>query len=330
MDATFQTKIKMSGNKEEIKKTIELIMSFQYKLQRAAWYFGEGTITINNSCMKLEKDLINDYFKNTEAPIQDKIIIELNGPYGEFDYLREIRFFEELSDALPSISFIGSFVGEETYSYESAEYQLANKKLYISQYYENYGESGELIKYVYDPIEHRYEDGQYTAADETLETSETVYTGSIQVTPFSLTIKGVYIVLNTSLKEMKDTGLTEDSLCIDEFENIRDYAINKPVLINGLPFFIVLRFSIETNEYRLCGIRMILDNDTDEKQKWTKTLIFALNTFGRPDTESINEVTFQGGEVEMSWDDDPRDGEESEEMVPIINYWGPLEDYEDF
>ena len=40
----------------------------------------------------------------------------------------------------------------------------------------------------------------------------------------------------------------------------------------------------------------------------------------------VSNVSFQGGEVEMSWGHDPREGEEREEVIPVINYWGPWED----
>ena len=418
MEATLETKMTISGSSEEIMKTIEAIMMYQYESLKADYYFGEGAITINNSRMELQKDLISDYLKSTGEQIQDTIIIEMDGPYGEFDNLSEISFFEELSDEFPSITFSGSFVAEETYSYESVECNLVNNELHISKYYENYedldenyqevvknklpydgfikllgidtddfgedeydefideaderehflfddydefsdffpsleitesqydemcnviaklgidynvcrenGECGDLIKYIYDPIEHKYyEEGQNTKADETRETPDDVFKGSIQVNPFLMKINGVNICQNTSLGEIKEAGLTEESLCIDEYENIRDYAVSKPVSVQGSLLFIVLRFVIENNETLLSGIRMILDFDNnDDKQKWTKSLVFALNSFGRPYTQSVSEVTFLGGEVEMSRDYDFRE-EESEEMVPIINYWGPSEE----
>ena len=81
-----------------------------------------------------------------------------------------------------------------------------------------------------------------------------------------------------------------------------------------------MRFVIEENESRFGGFELVIDSNIDGKQKWTKAYIFACNTFGRPNTDRIWEVTFQDGNVHIHWYYDPRNGEESDEFVPIISY----------
>lgn len=75
--------------------------------------------------------------------------------------------------------------------------------------------------------------------------------------------------------------------------------------------------------------KLVIDSNIDGKQKWPKAYIFARNTFGRPNTERISKVTFQDGNADIYWDYDPRNGEESDELVPIISYREPSEDEED-
>ena len=420
METSIYTQLEISGKTEEIMKAISVIMNHQYKTGRAKYYFADGTITVNNSRMKLQAELISEYLKNTEGQIQCAIKIELDGPYGEFCSLREIDFFEKLADEIPAITFIGSFIEDGTYSDETVKAQLINKKLHVSKYYVNYedidnnylkmvrkklphnkfiellgldtgdfgedeynefisaasvrehflfdhyyefsdffpsinistsqyddlsdsfakmgidycvyresGEGGDLINYTYDPIKHwYYEDENSAITDEMRDTPGNIYTGSIQACPFSITINGVFIETNTTLEKLKDAGLTEDPLCIDKYENIYEYAVNRPVSIQGLRFYVIFKFVIEENESRFGGFELVIDSNIDGKQKWTKAYIFARNTFGGPNTERISEVTFQDGNADIYWDYDPRNGGESGELVPIISYREPSEDEE--
>ena len=412
--------MEISGKTEEIMKAIEVIMDHQYKTHREKYYFADGTITVNNSRMELQAELISEYLKNTEGTIQGAITIEMDGPYGEFYSLREIDFFEKIADEIPAITLKGSFIEEGTYSYETVEAQLINMRLQVSKYYENFEviddnylkmvrkklphnkfiellgldtdgfgedeyngfiseasgrdhflfdhyyefsdffpllnisksqyddlsnslakmgidycvyresrECGDLINYTYDPIKHRYyEDENAAISDEMRDTPGNIYTGSIQACPFSMTINGVFIETNTSLEDLKDAGLTEDTLCIDKYENIYEYAVNRPVYIQGLLFYVIFKFVIEENESRFGGFELVIDSNIDGKQKWTKAYIFARNTFGGPNTERISEVTFQDGNADIYWDYDPRNGGESGELVPIISYREPSEDEE--
>ena len=412
MQTSIYTQMEISGKTEEIMKAIEVIMDYQCKTHRAKYYFANGIITVNNSRMELQAELISEYLKNTEGTIQGAITIEMDGPYGEFYSLREIDFFEKIADEIPAITLKGSFIEEGTYSYETVEAQLINMRLHVSKYYENFEviddnylkmvrkklphnkfiellgldtdgfgedeyngfiseasgrdhflfdyyyefsdffpllnisksqyddlskslakmgidycvyresrECGDLINYTYDPIKHRYyEDENSAISDEMRDTPGNIYTGSIQACPFSMTINGVYIETNTSLEDLKDAGLTEDTFCIDKYENIYEYAVKRPVYIQGLLFYVILKFVIEENESRFGGFELVMDSNIDGKQKWTKAYIFACNTFGRPNTDTIWEVTFQDGNVHIHWYYDPRNGEESDEFVPIISY----------
>ena len=81
-------------------KAIEVIMDYQCKTHRAKYYFANGIITVNNSRMELQAELISEYLKNTEGTIQGAITIEMDGPYGEFYSLREIDFFEKIAGRL--------------------------------------------------------------------------------------------------------------------------------------------------------------------------------------------------------------------------------------
>ena len=137
METSIYTQLEISGKTEEIMKAISVIMNHQYKTGRAKYYFADGTITVNNSRMKLQAELISEYLKNTEGTIQGAITIKMNGPYGEFCSLREIDFFEKLADEIPAITFIGSFIEDGTYSDETVKAQLINKKLHVSKYYVN-------------------------------------------------------------------------------------------------------------------------------------------------------------------------------------------------
>ena len=49
--------MEISGKTEEIMKAISVIMNHQYKTGRAKYYFADGTITVNNSRMKLQAEL---------------------------------------------------------------------------------------------------------------------------------------------------------------------------------------------------------------------------------------------------------------------------------
>ena len=98
METSIYTQLEISGKTEEIMKAISVIMNHQYKTGRAKYYFADGTITVNNSRMKLQAELISEYLKNTEGTIQGAITIEMDGPYGEFYSLREIDFFEKIAD----------------------------------------------------------------------------------------------------------------------------------------------------------------------------------------------------------------------------------------
>ena len=420
MQTSIYTQMEISGKTEEIMKAIEVIMDYQCKTHRAKYYFANGIITVNNSRMELQAELISEYLKNTEGTIQGAITIEMDGPYGEFYSLREIDFFEKIADEIPAITLKGSFIEEGTYSYETVEAQLINMRLHVSKYYENFEviddnylkmvrkklphnkfiellgldtdgfgedeyngfiseasgrdhflfdhyyefsdffpllnisksqyddlsnslakmgidycvyresrECGDLINYTYDPIKHRYyEDENSAISNEMRDTPGNIYTGSIQACPFSITINGVFIETNTSLEDLKDAGLTEDPLCIDKYENIYEYAVNRPVSIQGLRFYVIFKFVIEENESRFGGFELVIDSNIDGKQKWTKAYIFARNTFGGPNTERISEVTFQDGNADIYWDYDPRNGGESGELVPIISYREPSEDEE--
>ena len=82
METSIYTQLEISGKTEEIMKAISVIMNHQYKTGRAKYYFADGTITVNNSRMKLQAELISEYLKNTEGQIQCAIKIELDGPYG--------------------------------------------------------------------------------------------------------------------------------------------------------------------------------------------------------------------------------------------------------
>ena len=193
--------------------------------------------------------------------------------------------------------------------------------------YRESGEGGDLINYTYDPIKHwYYEDENSAITDEMRDTPGNIYTGSIQTRPFSMTINGVVIETNTTLEKLKDAGLTEDPLCIDKYENIYEYAVNRPVYIQGLLFYVIFEFVIEENESRYGGFQLVMDSNIDGKQKWTKAYIFARNTFGKPNAERISEVTFQDGNAHIYWYYDPRNGEESDEFVPIISYWNLSEE----
>lgn len=138
MQTSIYTQMEISGKTEEIMKAIEVIMDYQCKTHRAKYYFANGIITVNNSRMELQAELISEYLKNTEGTIQGAITIEMDGPYGEFYSLREIGFFEKIADEIPAITLKGSFIEEGTYSYETVEAQLINMRLQVSKYYENF------------------------------------------------------------------------------------------------------------------------------------------------------------------------------------------------
>ena len=87
METSIYTQLEISGKTEEIMKAISVIMNHQYKTGRAKYYFADGTITVNNSRMKLQAELISEYLKNTEGQIQCAIKIELDGPYSLLEQL---------------------------------------------------------------------------------------------------------------------------------------------------------------------------------------------------------------------------------------------------
>lgn len=133
MSTYVYTNIILNGNVEEIIKVIDIIKKNKYLN-----YIRYKDKNLDN----VSKDELNVLFKNC-----NEIKLEINGPYGRYKELIDTKIFEEISVAVPNISFQGIIKGNLSENNVELKAELKNKILYF-EYFESFSDDNENDKYL--------------------------------------------------------------------------------------------------------------------------------------------------------------------------------------
>lgn len=142
--------INVKGTKEELLKVIEAVLDFQEGKRES--YFSGLTIISKLDCEDITGDpkiAISKFLENEPK----EITIEAVGPYGEYDDLMDIGFFQHIASSAQGVYFKGHISHPDYFNTLYAE--IKGTKLYLKEEGEDdYGSS--KCTAIYDVIKKVY------------------------------------------------------------------------------------------------------------------------------------------------------------------------------